>query len=268
MKALSRDITVAKLQATGNTFALIDERPPRFEGYSELARLLCDPAHGVDADGLLVVLEHPQADAAMRIFNADGSEAETCGNGLRCIARYLSERDGRETLTLATASGLVAASVSSKDPFEAAVGMGRATFPSDGRAETIDAGGSSWTYVAVSLGNPHVVIFVDDVAAVDLERVGAAIASDARFAGGTNVHLAKLVSPDHLQVRHYERGVGRTQSCGSGAVACVAAAIRRGARTPVRVDVPGGRLGVELEPGGAFVLSGPAEPVFERTLAL
>lgn len=269
MSTLSHERVVFEMQATGNSFVLLDERPARAQAHPDLARHLCDRETGFGVDGLLVVGADSRADASMRIFNADGSEAETCGNGLRCVARYLSDRDGRGQYTFATVTRPVTASVRRKHPFEAAIGMGHVAFPDGGRLATIEAAGATWSYVSVSVGNPHVVVFVRDVEAIDLERIGAAIARDARFPEGANVHVASEAGPNRLRVRHYERGVGLTQSCGSGAVACASAFVRAGrARAPIEVEVPGGLLRVEQQPDGEWILIGPAEPVAERTIAL
>jgi diaminopimelate epimerase len=132
---------------------------------------------------------------------------------------------------------------------------------------TFEVLGATWTYEAVSVGNPHIVLFVDDVDAIDLEAFGAAASTHSAFPGGTNVHLVTLEGPAELRVRHYERGVGITQACGTGAVASVAAAAaRRGLATPALVHVPGGDLEVELVAGDQAYLTGPAEVIAERRL--
>jgi diaminopimelate epimerase len=270
MPAAARTIPALKMHGTHNEFILIDERPPHLANYAELARRVCDPASGWGADGLLVLSEEPGAAARMRILNADGSEAEMCGNGVRCAARYLAERGAGERFTLATLAGPIEVTIVARAPeFSVRIDVGEPSFPGGLQAETLEAAGRAWTYYAVSLGNPHIVIFVDDVEAVDLLRAGAALATHARFAQGTNVHFVQVLGPSALRVRHYERGVGPTQACGTGAVASAVAAIRvRGTRSPVAVDVPGGRLEVAWEPGAHARLTGPAEVVFERTLEL
>ncbi len=270
MPASARTIPALKMHGTHNDFVLIDERPPHLASYEELARRVCDRASGWGADGLLVLSDEPGVAARMRIINADGSEAEMCGNGVRCAARYLAERGAGERFTLATLAGPIDCTIVVHAPdFLVRIDVGAPDFPADGRAETIEAAGAVWTHYAVSLGNPHIVIFVDDVEAVDLLRAGAALATHPRFPHGTNVHFVQVLGPQALRVRHYERGVGPTQACGTGAVASAVAAIRvHGTHSPVAVDVPGGRLEVAWEPGGHASLTGPAEVVFERTLEL
>jgi len=266
-----REIPVAKMHGTHNEFVLVEERASRGVSYGDLALRLCDRAHGLGADGLLVIGE-PQtgidAIATMRIFNADGSEAEMCGNGMRCVARFLVERGAPDAFAVATVAGPIGVEVLARTPeFRVRVDMGVPDLAANGAERRIDAAGRTWIYRAVSLGNPHIVIFVDEVAAIDLERDGAALSTHRDFPRGTNVHFVQRLDAHAIAVRHYERGVGVTQSCGTGSVAAVAAAIVAGlAESPVTVKVPGGTLAVGWRPGESASLSGPAEKVFERTV--
>ncbi len=265
------NVDVVKMHGAENTFFVVDERPPqmpRLPRYDELARALCAPSgEAGGADGILVLRDADGFAAEMQIYNADGSRAEMCGNGVRCVARYLYERGGGDALTIATLAGPVAATILRRDPFEVQVDIGHVAFPNDARPEEIAVEGDTWTFYDVSLGNPHAVIFVDDVGRVDLERLGAAFGVHARFANGTNVHVVERMDASELRVRHFERGVGPTRACGTGAVACAAAAIVvHGLRSPVAVHVPGGLLRVEWRPGSTARLSGPAERLFERSI--
>lgn len=268
------NVRALKVNGAGNAFYLIDDRPPLPLDRARLAALACAQPGSLAADGVLFVQPPPPGGAAvatMRIFNADGSEAQTCGNGLRCVARYLWERDGRgRAFSIATAAGLVAAVVEPGPPFRARVDMGEPQIVERLQAgATIAAAGTTWRYAQVWTGNPHAVVFVDDVAGVDLDRAGAAIARDARFPEGANVHFTAVAGPHALTVLHYERGVGPTQACGSGAVAAAVAAIDCGAvSSPVTVRVPGGELTVAWKPGESATLEGPAEFEFERELSL
>jgi diaminopimelate epimerase len=259
-----RAVSVVKMHGAENVFALIDERPPRFETYAELARHLCatdGPIGG--ADGILAVLTAPGYAAEMRIFNADGSEAEMCGNGVRCVARYLAERGAGDAFTISTLAGPIGVTVSgSGAAFEACVDIGLVTFPNALREERLAAPGGARSFYRVSVGNPHAVFFVEDPEAIDLEAWG-------RELPDTNVHVARVADDRTLFVRHFERGVGLTRACGTGAVACAAAAtVVRSVRSPVSVEVPGGTLTVEWQPGQTARLMGPAETMFERTLTL
>jgi len=263
-------LAVTKMHGTENVFGVIDERPPKTRDYAALAKRLCAPDGDLGgADGMLVIADAPGFAAEMQIYNADGSRAEMCGNGVRCVARYVAERGSGDAFTIATLAGPIGVRVVSREPFEACVDVGPVHFPNDARAETVTAMGVAWTFYDVSLGNPHAVIFVDDVNAIDVETLGVTLNWLERFADGTNVHVADIVDRSTLRVRHYERGVGITQACGTGAVACAAAAIAvRGANSPVTVLVPGGTLLVEWAPGENARLTGGAETVFERTVIL
>lgn len=191
-----------------------------------------------------------------------------CGNGVRCVARYLAERGAGDLFTIDTLAGPIDVTVVSRAPeFLIRIDVGVPSFPDGERGAGLVAMGQAWRYLAVSLGNPHIVFFVDDVEAIDLERLGAELQTHARFPQGTNVHLAQVLDRHILRVRHYERGVGLTQACGTGAVACaVAGIVERRCDSPVTVRVPGGTLIVTWQRGGRALLTGPAVTVFERTI--
>jgi diaminopimelate epimerase len=276
MPAVAQTVSLVKMNGTGNDFVLLDERPQRFERYQEMARVLCDRAGPVGADGLLVLLRpsrhEPELEpaAALRIFNADGSEAETCGNGIRCVARYLwGQSEGRTRFTVETPAGPVVTQVEATFPeFRVRVDIGAPLILHRYAAgASIEFGGAAWRYAEVSTGNLHVVIFVDDVETIDLERMGASVSADSRFARGANVHVAHTVDRRTIRARHFERGVGITRACGSGAVAIAAAAIDDSrASSPLSVYVPGGVLEVEWRAGERAFLRGPVEVEFERTV--
>ena len=266
----ARLVSLLKMHGTHNTIVLVDERAPRFADFAGLARVLCAADGPMDgADGILVLHDAPDASVAMRIFNADGSEAEMCGNGIRCIARYLFERGEGETFAIVTGAGRIEAAVTTRSPFAATVDMGPVHFPNGTQEEALDVLGATWRMYEVSVGNPHAVAFVDDVDAVDLPALGIALQTHRRFPSGTNLHLAAPLDARTLRVRHYERGVGLTQACGTGAVAAAAAAIAaRGFGSPLDVRVPGGILQVTWQRGGHAKLTGGAELLFEREVAV
>jgi diaminopimelate epimerase len=267
-----QSIAIVKVNGAKNDFVLIDERPPHALDYATAARTLCDRSGDVGADGLLVVLagEPGETVAAMRIYNADGGEAEMCGNGIRCVARYLWERgEVDERFAIGIRSGAVGMEIDPGPPFVARADLG---FPRIvhryADAQTIDAGGRLWRFAHVAVPNDHIVAFVPDVAAIDLAEIGAGLSGHPRFAGGTNVHVARI-DGGVIYARHYERGVGLTQACGTGAVAVAVAAIDDGlAGSPVDVVVPGGTLRVTWQPGAHALLEGPAEIEYERSVAL
>lgn len=251
------------LHGAENAFAVLDERALAQHGpsgYAEIARALRD------TDGLLVLLPSKSADVQMRMFNPDGSEAEMCGNGIRCVARYLEERGEGESLVIETLGGAIGARLISRSPYVVETQMGA---PRVGAARELQAAGRRWHYVPVSVGNPHVVVFVDDLAAIDLETVGPAIETHPDFPNGTNVHFVRVVDRSTLRVRHWERGAGATRACGTGIVASAAAAIVKGdVASPVTVHVPGGTLSVSWDGRGEATLIGPVERTGERDLVL
>jgi diaminopimelate epimerase len=268
--ASNEKLRVVKMNGAKNDFVLIDDRPAHERAYGELAKTLCDRSVGVGADGLLLVRDAPGFAAEMRVFNADGGEPEMCGNGVRCVARYLAERGAGNRFTVKTLAGPIEVTIISVAPeYLVRIDMGVPTFPEGERALSIVAAGKTWRFLSVSLGNPHAVIFVEDTDAIDLERFGAEVAKHPRFPNGTNVHIAQVVDRHTLRVRHYERGVGLTQACGTGAVACgIAAMMEQRCDMPISVRVPGGTLGVSRQQDGHMQLTGPAVTEFERTIDL
>jgi diaminopimelate epimerase len=259
-------VTVTKAQGTGNDFVLLDNRARVPYRYPELARFLCDRRFGIGADGLLVIepaSDGARADVALRIFNADGSEAETCGNGLRCVARSCADRahpDRPQTLRVETPAGLSIVQTLGEPGRPVRVEMG---IPRVAQLE-----GAAGKAARVDIGNPHAVHFVDD----DVERIDLAqhaFAARMRGHDALNVEVARVVGGE-IAMRVHERGVGETWACGSGACAVAAAAISAGlARSPVRVRMRGGAVSVAWAGDGqpAF-LTGPASIVFTTSLDL
>jgi diaminopimelate epimerase len=248
-------VPVTKMHGTRNDFVLVDERTERITNFPEFATSICDRRTGVGADGLLVLLPSTTADIRMRIFNADGSEAEMCGNGIRCLATYVREEGGAADLVIETVGGPISTTITSGAPnYAVRVKMGTPKFSKADRPDD--------NVAFVSLGNPHVVLFAKGLDDVDLDDIGPKY--NAKIPGGTNVHVAVKSGPSRLLVRHWERGVGKTMACGTGAVACAVAAIQRGdVKSPVEVNVPGGRLMVEWDGANEATLEGPAVRVFD-----
>jgi diaminopimelate epimerase len=252
-------IAVCKMHGAGNDFVVVDTRRVRFADAGAFARWTCDRHSGIGADGVLMVGESARADAAMRVINADGSEAEMCGNGIRCVARYLDERGEGSSLTIDTAAGLIRTEVLARgQEYRVKVVMGvpqievEATSPSEA--------------AIVNVGNLHAVFSCDSFERVDLEREAARLRE--RFPDGINVHAMVVEPSDVLRVRHYERGAGYTMACGTGAVACAVVAMHNGARSPLRVVVPGGELVIEWNGKDAAFMTGPAVHVFDTTIDL
>ena len=260
-------VPVVKMNGTENDFLVVDERQTPLRDPVAFARRWCDRSTGVGADGVLLVGASASADARMRVINADGSEAEMCGNGVRCVARFLYEIDGGERKQIETLAGPIATDVVGTTPeFTVRVAMGA---PRVAGIRWLDlADGSRLAYVFVDVGNPHAVVFVDDPETVTLETLGREIETHPVFPHGTNVHFVAIAGPSWLRVRHWERGSGATRACGTGAVAAAAAAlVVHNVPSPIAVDVPGGRLSVDWTPGEAALLTGNVVRESDRTLA-
>lgn len=241
-----------KMEGLGNDFVVV--RGPYDPAPTTVAEW-CDRRHGIGADGVLVVTPLTPDSVRMGYWNADGSPAEMCGNGLRCVARY------------AFAEGLVTAP---EFMVETPVGPRSVVVTADGaRVELgpVDATGSvnalaGYDLASVSVGNPHAVAFVADCYAVPVEAVGPLVEGDAAYPERTNVEFATVVTPDRIALRVWERGVGETLACGTGAAATVAEALRSGRTgSAVTVLLPGGELQVEIVDGIAWI-EGPARESF------
>lgn len=264
-------IIVTKCHGTGNDFVLLDRRSGGDLPYAELAETICDRHMCVGADGVLV-LEQPtesEADVRLRIFNADGSEAEMCGNGVRCVARYMHERTPSAPRRLAVQAGtaIVRTEIVDDSPFSVRVEMGE---PGEikifGRNRVASVSGDR---VDVSMGNPHCVLFVeDDLMPIALVHVADAISGDGTYENGVNVEVARAFKDGPVAMRVCERGVGETQACGSGACAVAVAAIEtERATSPVRVTMLGGDLTIDWAgPGEPVYMTGGAELVFDATI--
>jgi diaminopimelate epimerase len=249
-------IPVVKMNGSGNDFVLVDERSSPLADPFAFAVRICDRVKSLGADGLLLVGTSAAYDVRMRIINADGTEAEMCGNGIRCVARYLDEHDNKAPVVVETLSGPVAARVLERDPYRIAVEMPE---PRIGIPHEV----AGFPATPVDVGNPHIVILVDFVEAIDLAVVGPRIERDPRYLDGTNVHFVAFESGE-WRVRHWERGAGATEACGSGAVAVAAVLIVGGdALSPVTLQVPGGVLEVAWARGERATLTGDAVREFE-----
>ncbi len=271
-----------KMHGTGNDFVLTESTDPDV-GWPELAQRVCDRHFGVGADGLIVALPSAVADRRMRIFNPDGSEAEMCGNGVRCFVKYLLDRgvvaapDG--VMHIETAAGVLEARATRGADGTVAtvrVAMGPPHLePADfgARIEArgpvrdlpLHAAGEPLALTLVSMGNPHAVHFLDrSPAEFDLERIGPAVEHDPLFAHRTNFEVIQVRDRTHLEMRVWERGAGITLACGTGACAAVVAARLAGrVDNDVEVALPGGVLNISWDGQGDVYLEGPAARVFE-----
>lgn len=275
----------SKYQGLGNDFLMVDARraladEAPFALTSERIQRLCDRRFGIGGDGVIVALPpDTQGDVRMRIFNADGSEPEMCGNGIRCLARFLADSDGEQPgrrWQVETLAGMIVPELLDNGLIR--VDMGKpflepATVPTTlplGPAGlpqgTLMVEGTELAVAAAGMGNPHVVIPVADVGAIDLERLGPALEVHPAFPARTNVHFVQVLAPDHLRLRVWERGAGPTLACGTGACATLVACRLLGlCADEAVIQLPGGPLTVAWngDPAGSVWMSGPAEAVFD-----
>jgi diaminopimelate epimerase len=256
-----------KYEGAGNDFLLIEAESDRLVSPEQATRL-CDRHFGVGGDGVLLIVPPltPGAKARMVVLNADGSRPEMCGNGLRCVALYLAERDGltQSEFVVDTDAGPRATQVDRRNPdgpAQVTLGMGRARLV--GKRHFV-AAGEPREFVLVDMGNPHAIAFETGVDVAELDRFGPAFSGSTP--GGTNVEVVTARGPGVFEVLVWERGVGRTLACGTGAAAVAAAAAvteRASFGTPVEVRLPGGALTLTVEEGSLEVtLRGPARHVF------
>ena len=264
-------IPFVKAQGLGNDFVVLDAlRDPPPADPPAFARLACDRRLGVGGDGLLLLDRGDAAPFRMRMWNPDGSESEMCGNGLRCAAALLRERGYApgESVAIETGAGVLRARFVGEG---VAVEMGTARLargeigmagPPDESFVEADLDGRTAT--AVSMGNPHLVLFVPAVDAVDLEGEGSLLERHPLFPSRTNVHFAQVLAPGRVRVRVWERGAGATLACGTGACAVAVAGVETGRLAPdVVVELPGGPLSVRVDAARRVVMTGEARIVFE-----
>lgn len=257
-----------KMHGLGNDFVILDARQDAIGMNEDLARSLSDRRTGIGCDQLILLEPSAIADVRMRIWNSDGGEVEACGNATRCVATLL----GGDS-TIETKGGLLAGSAGTDS---ATVDMGRPRFAWDEipLAYAVDTGAMpiGWEGLAspfaVNVGNPHLVFFVEDVEAIELERLGPDIERDPLFPERINVNIAAIVD-GAIRLRVWERGAGLTLACGTGACAAAVAAIsRKLVSSPVEVRLPGGVLKIAWAPGEAIRMSGPAALVFTGEIDL
>lgn len=269
-------VPFTKMHGLGNDFMIVHtEAAPPAAGQ---IRAWADRRRGVGFDQLLWLSPalDSSAAAAYRIFNSDGSEAEQCGNGARCLVKFLADRGHEPEMILAHVGGLSPGRVLPDG--QVAVAMGEPDFDpaalpftASAQAESyeISVEGSSVELRVVSLGNPHAVLRVENVDTAPVERLGPALESHESFPSRANIGFVQIVNPTHVRLRVFERGVGETQACGTGACAAAVTGQRAGWLDPtVRVELPGGWVTVDWKgPGEPVWLTGEAITVFEGTVA-
>ena len=273
-------IEFTKMHGLGNDFMVIDLVTQRLELTKELVALLGNRHLGIGFDQLLVVEPpmRPDVDFSYRIFNTDGTEVEQCGNGARCFARFVQARklSFKQRLRVETVSGIISLTTDRYGWVE--VDMGKPKFepdeiPFSPRATTkiqntyhLDVNGTPVQLYVANMGNPHAVIKVDDVLDAEVEKLGKAIESHPAFPARVNVGFMQVMNQRHIRLRVYERGVGETQACGTGACAAVAVGIREGwldEGEEIRAQLYGGSMIIKWQPGYSVMMTGPTAFVYE-----
>ncbi len=275
------ELTFTKMHGLGNDFVVIDATSQPINLTMEQIRLLADRRLGVGCDQVLLVEPPAQAevDFTYRIFNADGSEVEQCGNGARCFAHYVRDKGltRKDQIPVATAAGVITLYVEADGQITVDMGVpifepAEIPFAADARAEvySLEVEATQLELSAVSLGNPHAVMRIEDVDKAPVSSLGPRIESHARFPRRVNVGFMQVVDRQHIRLRVYERGVGETLACGSGACAAVVVGRQRGwLDDKVTVSLPGGNLKIQW-PGEnqPVMMTGPAASVFEGRIRL
>jgi diaminopimelate epimerase len=270
-------IGFTKMHGIGNDFVVIDCREYDIREIDDFARRLCDRRYGVGADQALLLYDSDEADFYMAIFNADGSEVEMCGNGIRCFAKYLYDRGitDKKELAIETPAGIIRPKIvgnNVKVNMGAPILNGR-RIPVNYDGEVIDfpisINGCEFKITAVSMGNPHCVVFVDNVDTFDLAHFGPIFECHEFFPNRVNFEVVEVMSDSEIKMRVYERGAAETFACGTGACAsAVAAHLNQKTGKDVLVHLKGGDLNIKIASDGNVYMTGPAEEVFTGEISL
>lgn len=284
-------IDFIKMHGLGNDFILIDCINKSFGDssfLSYLAKKLCDRNFGIGADGLILILPSSKADLRMRIFNYDGSEAQMCGNGIRCFAKYAYENKLvlKNIFTVGTLAGIITPELifqdlKNKKVLKIKVDMGipklrRREIPMIGEDTPTVVGerlkiNSEQTFkiTCVSMGNPHCIIFVDDVQSIPIDKIGPKIENHSLFPEKTNAEFIQVINNKELNFRVWERGVGETLACGTGACAAlVASVLNKKTDREATIHLPGGDLDIRWANDEHIYMTGPAELVFKGKMEI
>lgn len=278
---MTPQIEFSKWQGIGNDYIIVAVNDIAFEITPPRAAAICDRHFGIGSDGILLWSGTESSGFRLTIYNPDGSIAEMCGNGIRMLAKYLMRR-GYATeplLAVETDAGMIAPSVAVDGQVRVKMGTARlggsgivgftgADLVSEAICKTLVACGREFEFTFVDMGNPHCVIEVDELTGIEMDLLGPAIENHELFPNRTNVEFMKVLSTSEVAMRVWERGVGETNACGTGACAVAVAAFRtRGVRSPITVHLPGGDLLVEVDLKMNVVMTGPAEEIFSGTMS-
>lgn len=253
-----------KMHGLGNDYLYVYGEP---ENPSELSVKLSERHFGAGSDGMIWISPSSVADFKMRIFNADGSEAKMCGNGIRCVGKYVYDKGytDKKHLKIETLSGIrtLDLHVLSGKVKSVTVDMGKAVPEED---LTLNVDGETVTCTPVSVGNPHAVLFVEDIEKAPLTTLGPKLEHHEAFPDGVNVEFVQVLDENRLRMRVWERGSGVTMACGTGACASTMAAVRKKFcryNKPVSVQLDGGTLEIQIAPDNTVTMTGPAEFIYE-----
>ena len=272
---MSMRIPFVKMHGAGNDFVVIDALDGDRCDYAREAARLNDRHFGIGADQLLVIRPSARADVQMRIFNNDGSEVEMCGNGIRCLLKYLTDRGkvsgGRASVE--TLAGIIRPEMAAGGGVRVDMGapiLDGLKIPTTAAGRIINrpirVGNWSWHFTAVSMGNPHAVFFIEDVQHFPVAEIGPKMEHDPLYPRRANVEFAQVIGPAEIKLRVWERGAGETLACGTGACAAAVAGNLNGKTgTDVKIHLPGGTLRIEWDgdPSHSVFMTGPAEEVFQ-----
>lgn len=281
-------IDFVKMHGLGNDFILIDclSKPLGDSSFlSYLAKKLCNRNFGIGADGLMLILPSSKADLRMRIFNYDGSEAQMCGNGIRCFAKYAYENKliSKNKFTVETLAGIIIPelTITNNKILGVKVNMGtpklrRREVPMNGKDtsrvvnETLKINPEqTFKITCVSMGNPHCITFVNDIQSIPVDEIGLKIENHPLFPEKTNVEFIQVLNKQEINFRVWERGVGETLACGTGACAAlVAAVLNKKTDREATIHLPGGDLDIQWANDGHVYMTGPAELVFRGEMEI
>ena len=275
-------IKFTKMQGLGNDYVYMDAIHQKIENESSLAQFVSNRHFGIGSDGLILICKSDIADFKMRMFNSDGSEAEMCGNGIRCVGKFVYDKGltDKTTVTIETLAGIKTLELNTKDGKveTVKVDMGEPILnpkeiPVISDEEPVknlmlEAEGRKFKFTCVSMGNPHAITEVEDTEKFDVEKYGKVLEVDKAFPNKTNVEFIQIVDKNHVKMRVWERGAGETLACGTGACAtAVACYINGKTDRNVEVELLGGKLYIEWnEENNHIFMTGPAVTVFEGEL--
>lgn len=271
-----------KMQGIGNDFIMVEDFKNEVQNKNNLAKKLCDRHFGIGADGLVFIENSNIADLKMRIINSDGSNADMCGNGIRCFSKYVYEKNiiKKDTLDIETLAGIMKAKLSVENDMVSTVriNMGKPCYdkkliPFNGelnnKAYSLDIGGKSYEMTTLLMGVPHTVLFSGEISEDDVIRYGRYIEKLPIYPQGTNVNFVNVIDDRTISVRTWERGAGPTLACGTGACASVAASyLNNKTGRKVKAKLMKGELIIEQDVSGYIYMEGPASTVYEGDISI